>query len=574
MRDGDPDDALDAPRDHGARNAALAVAALVVAAAGAWAVNDRFDRERRARELHRAAEAWSDLSRCLAGDAPRVGAIARTARRAWLRVPSSARSLPRDERMRAWPWRCAPYARTMTRALFESRSDEPAHRLLAQFVSIAATELGRGELRTARNDPRHYLDELFAAASRADLPRAHTSTVLPPPEPMRVLDPARVRPLFRGAGSSTLAAEEAFDGGALRVVLGRAERRLCDLDRDLDAPECARVPVLDAAARVQLTAARYPSAPGYVVRDARGLGTLLHPSHPEAPLSASVAGAYRVARDQWITLGESAGAYALARDGASLALPALAYAAPPALLGDVVVATVSAPPTTTTTTPDAGVAPPEARVLAGAFATVGPLRWGAAPVERATLRAAAGEVLARGCQLDAAMATVLYGDDGHAAVLWWRDGRFERALTADARPGSLTCSDGRVRMAWYATTALNTVHVTTCTPERCTHAEAPAPLVDGAPRVVALGERVLVAYTGEALGGLRYRYGPLATIADARETVVFDDAAHEGVDLEASPVLVARGDVAALFVTRKEAPHETWAVRLDAQGFRALRARE
>jgi hypothetical protein len=56
--------------------------------------------------------------------------------------------------------------------------------------------------------------------------------------------------------------------------------------------------------------------------------------------------------------------------------------------------------------------------------------------------------------------------------------------------------------------------------------------------------------------------------------VVFDDAAHEGVDLEASPVLVARGDVAALFVTRKEAPHETWAVRLDAQGFRALRARE
>ena len=191
-----------------------------------------------------------------------------------------------------WPWRCAAHAQGLTRALFESRSDDPRHRLLNQFASQAATELARGALRTGSADPRHYLDELFAAAERASLPAAPPSAVALPPEPVRYLDARRVRPLYRGAGGSVVAAEQPLDDGALRVLVGRGERRLCDFDRDLDAPECARVAALDRARRPALTASLYPRMPGYLTRDGDdelAVGPLLHPARLDAPLAAAAA---------------------------------------------------------------------------------------------------------------------------------------------------------------------------------------------------------------------------------------------------------------------------------------------
>lgn len=576
MVDEDPDN-LDVPPDRGPRNLAIGALALALAAAGAWAVNDHFDSERRARELQRAADAWSDLSRCLAGDHQRVGEIARNARRAELRVSAASRGLSRDEKRRAWPWRCAPAARIMTRALFESRSDDPAHRLLNQFASLAATELGRGSLRTARNDSRHYLDELFAAASRAGLPRGRASTVEPPPEPMRVLDPSRVRPLFRGAGSGALVSEEPTDPGALRVLVGRTERRLCDFDRTLEWPDCTLVPELDHRASVRLTSARLPTTPGYLVDgDARGVGALLHPAHPaNAPLVNGASDALRASRDAWLTVASNATGFELRAPGQTLAVPAFssAFAGAPRMVGEVFVAALTA--TTPATAPsDGGVALVEERVVAGAVSTEAPWRWVTPPGERATVRVSAGNVSVRGCTLDRAQAVVAWGDDRHAALLWFRDGAFVSSRAIDAGRGTLSCDGSTVRIAWYSPTPFPTAHVTACTEARCDHAEAPAPMLDAPPRVVAMGARVLIVYTDEGITGLRYRYGPLATIADARETVIFDDAAHDGVDLETAPTVLTRGDLAAVLVTRKEAPYETWGVRIDADGYRAMRLRE
>ncbi len=573
----DDNDSLEAPPNNGPRNAVIVGVALVVASAGAWVANDHFDGERKTRELKRAADAWSDLSRCLAGDHQRVGEIARNARRAELRVPASVRGMTRDERAREWPWRCAPPARIMTRALFESRSDDPSHRILNQYASLAATELGRGSLRTGRDDPRRYLDELFAAASRANLPRGRTSTVALPPEPMRVLDPARVRPLFRGAGSAALASDEPFDAGALRVLVGRTERRLCDFDRTLEWPDCARVAELDHRASVRLTSARYPAMPGYLADlDAHGIGALLHPATPGgAAIEARASDAWRASRDQWLTVTAPDATRFEVRDG-SLSLPLGPFAAPfaagPRMMGEVFVAALTAPPPPTT--PDGGVALFDEPIIAGAVSSEAPRRWVSAPSQRATLRVNTAGLTVRGCALDDARAVVAWGDDAHGVVLWFRNGSFVSARTIDAGHGTLSCHGGTLRLAWYSPLPFPKAHVTTCTEARCTHAEATAPMLDAPPRVVAMGERVLLVYTGDDLGGLRYRYGPLVTIADARETVIFDDAAHDGVDLEAPPTVLAHDDLAAILVTRKGAPYETWGLRVDADGYRAMRQRE
>jgi hypothetical protein len=571
------DDTLEAPHDRGPRNAVIAAVVCALGGVGAWIAHDHFDQERRTRELQRASEAWSDLSRCLAGEHPRVGEIARNARRAELRVPASVRGMTRDERSREWPWRCAPPARILTRALFDSRSDDPAHRILNQYASLAATELGRGALRASRDDARRYLDELFAAASRANLPPARASTVPLPPEPMRVLEPSRVRPLFRGAGSASLVADEPLDAGALRVVVGRTERRLCDFDRTLEWPECARVAALDHHVAVHLTSARYPAMPGYLADpDARGVGALLHPATPDgAAIEARASDAWRASRDVWVTAVAPDATRFEVRDG-SLSLPLGTFATPfvagPRMMGEVFVAALTAP--APPATPDGGVALFDEPLVAGAVSSEAPRRWVSTPSPRATVRVSAAGLTVRGCALDDARAVVAWGDDAHAVVLWFRNGSFVSARTIDAGHGTLSCHGGTLRLAWYSPLPFPKAHVTTCTEARCTHAEATAPMLDAPPRVVAMGERVLLVYTGDELGGLRYRYGPLATIADARETVIFDDAAHDGIDLEAPPTVLAHDDLAAILVTRKGAPYETWGLRVDADGYRAMRQRE
>ena len=570
----DPDDDTPQRHDHGPRNLALGLTALALAAGAAYAVNARFDREREAHERQRAADAWSDLSRCLAGDLRRVGEIARTARRAELRVPSTARVLPAAAQAREWPWRCAPYAQSLTQSIFASHSEDPALRLLARFASIAATELSQRALRTERDTPRRYLDELFAAAARANLPPARRSTVAPPPEPMRVLDPSRVRPLLRARGASQLVALPAYDTGALRVLLGRPERRVCDFDRDLDWPTCERAPALDAIARVSLSPARPPLMPLWRTRGDHESGELRAPAHPETVLHPRAVDAWRETRDGAVILAAlddtATPRYALfdnARE--ALALPPIEHLAQPPALFDrhVIVVTEN----DTAPSSDGGVAR-RVEVRAATVSREGAWRFAEPFTLRGTVTAA-GEVPMRGCWSPTVERVAVYGSDGRGLVLTWREGRFVRADEVPLGAGTVSCDGAVMRAAWYAPSPSPAVHVTTCDAQ-CAHAEAPAPLVDGTPQVAALGARVLVVHTGETFGGLRYRYGPLATIADANDTVVFDDAAHDGVDFDAPATVLTRGDLAVLVATRAAPPYETWAVRIDGQGFRTVRLRE
>jgi hypothetical protein len=567
----DLDDDIDTPPDHARRNAAIGITMFSLAAAGAWYTNERVDAERRARELQRAANAWSDLSRCLAGEHPRVGTIARTARRAELRVPAGTRMLPEGERMRAWPWRCASYANVLTHALFASHSDDPRHRLLNQFASRAATALAVGALHTRRDDAGSYLDELFAAADRAGLPQGRVSAVALPPEPMHTLDAARTAALFRGAHAGVLAAEEPLDSGALRVLLGTPTRRFCDFDRDLDAPVCQRVAALDASASVRLAAAQYPRMPGYLHAAAAGPSALLHPARSEgAPMMTAVLDAWRDTHDTWLSLRAINGGYVLTRASSMLVLPAHLYeAAPPRQVGPMVVgfarATVAPP-----TTPDAGMAPRRLRVLTVMTSANG----GALTVHDAGDEVTtSSEPRVRACAFGERYALVVWGDDTRALVHWWDRDHWLQTQAVEAGHGMLSCDEGRVRVAWWSATPVPMVHVTTCAPEGCRHASAPAPFTDTPPRIAALGDRVLMVYTGEEGAGLRYRYGALATLAEGRETVVFDDAAHEGVDFEMPPTLLTRGATAVVLATRAQGAHETWAVRIDAQGYRSVAPR-
>jgi len=585
MSEGDDD--FEPHTDHPARHVLIGLAVVAVAAGGAWYANERIDTDRRARELRRASAAWADLCRCLAGERWRVGELSAVSRHRELSIPRTVRDLPEAERRRVWPWRCAAPAQSLTRALFESRSDDPRHRLLNQFASQAATELARGALLTGAADPRHYLDELFAAAERAGLPATAPSAVALPPEPVRYLDARRVRPLYRGAGGSVVAAEQPLDDGALRVLVGRGERRLCDFDRDLDAPECARVAPLDRARRPALTSSLSPRMPGYLTRDGDdelAVGPLLHPGRLAAPLAAAASGALRLGPDAWIIAARvgdpAAPRYEL---GPGVTFPGAVT--PPRLHGAVAVSFADAP-AAPVVTPDGGVADaadvpdvadaavaPERTILAGVVAEALPARWVAPPAARGTLRSAAREALVRACRMGAATAAVAYGDDGRAIVLWW-SGAALTVRTVDARAGTAACHDGRLRLAWYTNVPRPVVHVTTCTAAGCATAEGALPFTETTPRVAAVGDKVIAVYGQEGDQGLRYRFGAIGGLVAAPEVVVFDDAAHDGVALEAPPTLLVRGEAAVVMATRRDGLQETWAIRVDARGYRALRPRE
>jgi hypothetical protein len=565
------------PSDHSVRNTVLALGVLCLAGATAWYFNDRNATERKAHELQRAANAWSDLSRCLSGEHPRIGTIARTSRRIELKISERLRAAPRRERINQWPWRCATHANTLTRALFASRADDAGLRLLNQFASRAATDLESASLHTGHGDTRSYLDELFAAAERSGLPQGRTSNVALPPTPMVVLEPSRVRHVFAGSGSAVLAAEEVVDGGSLRVVLGRTHRRLCDFERTLEAPLCTMLVPLDNADRLVLTTATYPRLPGVIRADAQGVGALMHPGHLDAPpLNLRATGAHRIAQDDWVIATEvTPQNYALVRGRNTLAAPTLpgAVVGVPKLAGNIWMAFVAS--VTQPVVPDGGVALKEVRVIAGTVSTTDTsLRWGSTPTSRGTVNISANEATVRGCRFENSTAMVVYGDDGRAHVQWWTGDTLTATHTVDARVGSVSCSNQRMKLTWYWPTPMPTIHVSTCSATGCAHAEGPAPFTDVAPRVVSMGERVLLVYTSETYGGLRYRYGSLATVADEPETVIFDDAAHDGIDLEAAPVVLSRGDLALILVTRKTATAETWAFRIDGDGYRTLRLSE
>jgi hypothetical protein len=92
--------------------------------------------------------------------------------------------------------------------------------------------------------------------------------------------------------------------------------------------------------------------------------------------------------------------------------------------------------------------------------------------------------------------------------------------------------------------------------------------------VATVGEQVLAVYGQDDQQGLRYRFAALDALATAPEVVVFDDGAHDGVAMEAAPTLLVRGDAAVVLATRRDGLRETWALRIDARGYRALRPRE
>lgn len=527
----DPDDLEFEPIRTDPRKAIAILVALGLAGFAAYKLNARSENERKTRELQRAADAWESLQRCLVGPHGRVGAMASVARRIELGVPALITKLPPDRRRREWPYRCATYASKMTRAIFESRTDERRHRLLNQFASQAATNLEQGALHTGKDDPRRYLDELFAVADRAGLPPGHASDVPAPPAPSDVL---RVQPLlaaFAGPGSVALQAEESVATAAsAAVIVGRAERRYCQFTSDLTRVACRPEQPADRAQNLHLAApdAAFPTLPA---------GALPPP---------------------W---------------RAADALVALVPASPPST-GD---AGVNANDASVAEGGDASAPGPSTRVYAGLLrAPEAPWSWSVPLAERGTVGVVSAPPVVRACAYgaalgaDAPLALVVYAQDARAVVIWRASPTSLAFTQAEARPGAISCDGGTVRLAWYAAQPYPTLHVTTCTPAGCSHAEANAPELDPPPAVATLGDKVLIVYARAELQGLRYRLAPLAQMLDAREVAVFDDGDHEGIQLEAAPVLVARGEAAVALVNRKATPHDAHFVRIDARGHREL----
>jgi hypothetical protein len=527
----EPDDLEFEPIRTDPRKAIAILVALGLAGFAAYKLNARSENERKARELQNAADAWESLQRCLVGPHGRVGAMASVVRRIELGVPALVSKLPPDRRRREWPYRCATYASKMTRAIFESRTDERPHRLLNQFASQAATDLEQGALHTGKDDPRRYLDELFAVADRAGLPPGHAGDVPAPPAPSDVL---RVQPLlaaFAGPGSVTLQAEESVATTAsVDVIVGRGERRYCRFTDDLTRVACRPEQPTDRAQNLHLSApdAPFPTLPA---------GALTPPWRAADALVALVPAAAATTGDAGVSAGDASVA-----DGG-----------------------------------DAGVQGPTTRVYAGLLRTPeAPWTWSAPLSERGTIGPVSTPPVVRACAYgtaqgaDAPLALVVYAQDSRAAVLWRASPTSLTVTQAEARPGSIACGNGTVRLAWYASQPYPTLHVTTCTPTGCSHQEGNAPEIDPAPAVATLGDKVLIVYTRPEFQGLRYRLAPLAQMLDAREVAVFDDGDHEGMQLESAPVLVARGEVAVALVNRKTTPNDAHFVRIDARGHREL----
>lgn len=597
----------------------LALTALVVlAGVGAYTINSRNSAQRKSEQLQRAADAWANLSRCLVPATTELGQIARTARRIQLATPASNARLPATERRRTWPYRCATHASVMTRALFDSKSDEPGHRILAVIVSQAATDLETGELHTGKDDRRKYLDELWAAVSQARLPSGSSTDAIPaPPTPAQPMSAPLLDAVFAGPDNARVMASDALASTTLRVLFGLSERRVCTFANDgsltlgLSTFACRRVrpadftrtPWLGSADDGQpaLYAGRAngndPATHAYLepqitMGDAivaghvgEGYSALLSFDATQPQLTVSVRrrgsepsleegqhselvsahtisnrrGGGWVIGDVVLALGERASASATAADAGAI--------------GDASVASASDAGARADAQTSAG---PRVGVLYAGQLAVEPsaLRasWAMPFAERATAsRAWPTDVRVEGCRTrNGDLAIVAFESDGHAMVLWRTARGLLTPIETEARPGTIHCDNDYLRIGWFEPVPIPSAHVVTCGQTGCAHARSASPDLDTDPVIAPIGNRVLAVYTTRTEnggnGGLRYRVAPLMDLATAPEHVVFDDGDHEGLQVEPVTPVFVRGTRAMIFVTSKGVAGETYAFRVNEDG--------
>jgi hypothetical protein len=595
----------------------VTVAVGVLAIAGAYMLNNRNAEQRKTEQLQRAADAWADLSRCLVPRETELGQVARTARRIELGQPTSIARLPAAERRSHWPYRCATFASVMTRALFDSKSDDRGHRILAMIVSQAATELESGQLHTGREDRRKYLDELWAAVSQAQLPPGRsTGSIAAPPAQAQPASAPLLDAVLAGPDNAKALAQDALQSSTLRVLFGLSERRVCTFANDggaqgLSQFDCRRTRPADFVRPPWLGSAE-DGQPALYSGRANGNDPSTHGYlEPQLSIGEAIVGGH--VSQQSVTLlsfndqrpeltvtvrGRTAsGALDDARQSQLVSTHTISNRRGGGwVIGDVVIALGERPALSSATSADAGASPDASAVAndAGARADatsnagsrVGVLYAGALSIDGATARASwsvpfaergtassawLSEPRVEGCRLaNGDSAIVAYTSDGHALVLWKTARGFIAPIVAEARPGSIHCDGDYVRLGWFEPVPVPSAHVSTCGQTGCAHARAPSPDIDTDPVIAPVANRVLAAYTlrteNGGNGGLRYRLAPLTELATAPEHVVFDDGEHEGLQVEPTLSVFVRGRRAVIFVTSKGVAGETYGFRINEDG--------
>lgn len=614
MSDNDSSNDLDLePVRTGPNPKTLALLAVgVLAAAGAYTLNSRNSAQRKTEQLQRAADAWSDLSRCLVPPSTELGQIARTARRIELGQPTSVARMPAAERRSQWPYRCATFASVMTHALFDSKSDDRGHRILAMIVSQAATDLEAGQLHTGREDRRKYLDELFAAVSQAQLPQGRSTSNIPaPPSPAQPVSAPLLDAVFAGPDNAKVMAQDTLQSSTLRVLFGLSERRLCTFANDggasgLSRFDCRRIRPADFVRPPWLGSADDGSSALYSGRTNGNDPTTHAYLEPQLSVGDGVVGGHASAQTLSLlsfndarseltvaTRGRTAeGALDEQRQSQLVSAHTISNRRGGWIVGDVVVALGERSAPASASGADAGA--PSSAADAGARGDggaasgprVGVLYAGALSVDGATARASwsvpfaergaasaswLSEPRVEGCRLaNGDSAVVAYTSDGHALVLWKTARGFIAPLVADARPGTIHCDGDYVRLGWFEPVPVPSAHITTCGQTGCAHTRGASPDIDTDPVIVPIGNRVLAAYTlrteNGGNGGLRYRVAPLNELAIAPEHVIFDDGDHEGLQVEPALSVFVRGHRAVIFVTSKGVAGETYAFRINEDG--------
>lgn len=615
-------------RSGPSKGAIIAVIAGVLGVGGAVYLNNKNAAERKAMQLQKAADAWADLSSCLMGPEAQIGQIARRARRMELAVPSSVARLPAAERRRQWPYRCATYASVMTRALFDSKSDERAHRILAMVVSQAATDLESGQLHTAKDDRRKYLDELWAAVAQASLPPGRsTARIPPPPTPVEPMSAPLLDAILAGPDNAKVIAQDPLAQNTLRVLFGLSERRLCTFANDggpagLSRFDCVRVRPSDYERRHPWLGGADDGQPALFAGRTSGNDAITRAFlSPSLALGEAVEGGYTTEQYSALlrfdaerpelrvtVLRRGRESQPAGHSTELVATHTISSHRPGGwIFGDVVVALGERPSSASTSGADAGapsgdasVSVPDAAARDGATEGGGPsgpregvLYAGALSIDPATLRVTWSQPFAeRGsaraswpseprveaCRTaTGATAIAAFSSDGHALVLWRTASGFLSAIRAEAKPGVIHCEGDYLRIGWFEAIPIPSAHVTTCGQTGCAHARAPAPDIDTDPVIAPVGHRVLAVYTQRVgnggYGGLRYRIAPLMDLASAPERVIFDDAEHEGLAVEPTIPVFVRGARAVVLVTSKGVAGETYAFRIHEDGgFSPIRA--
>ncbi len=596
------------------------LAVLVAAGVGAFVVNNRNAVERKAVNLAIASNAWANLSRCLAGENPQIGQIARKSRKIELGVPTRVRRMPRAARAQQWPYRCATYAGSLTRALFDSKSEDRSHRVLAMFASQAATNLESGELHTGKEDRGRYLDELFATAEQARLPPPHNiPTAQLPPMPVEPLNAPLLEAILVGGDNARVMSQDSVARGDLRVISGTSDKNLCvfnnsgpDAQTGLSRARCTRLRLPAGTNRVALGSSDDGGPVVYTAINSTGSGrgeiarSQLSPafdrvnsislteqgvrgflSMPETqtfrvfqravtPCPAATDRGPCFTNDEPLILSENFQQGAV-RGAWLLDTVALILAERPQ--GGAHGTSATSRDGGTASTVDAAMGP-----VADAAAPNGPREGvmyagivGTAANGAPALTVALGErgvstTWATEPRVDSCRASngdtaiVAYTADGHALVLWSTPTGFSQAISTEAQPGVIACDGDLLRIGWFSPIPVPTANTLTCTHTGCAFARAAAPDVDADPVIAPLGPNVLAAYTLRGGGGFRYRVAPLMDLAEADDHVVFDDLDHDGLQVDAQIPAFVRGRRAVVWVTSRGVAGETYAFRIDDAG--------